>query len=202
VGSTTTLRALLSLLVAVVLTGCTGSDGGRSAASTSPTAAPSALGGPRPARHPVPRAPMDALERPVAARLATRIAPQGLTVDYLDCPRWDRRVPARMTCKGYVDGLVVPVSLRLRAEVAGAAVGFDAHLAAGVVATRRLVEMLVDREGGRADCGDVPAYPARVGSAIVCRIRHGGGSSYVVATVRSRSGEVSVADYRGTGTGR
>jgi hypothetical protein len=139
---------------------------------------------------------MDGLERQVADRLAREVAPQGLTLSYLDCPRWTRRVPARITCRAYVDGLVAKVRVHLRAAVDGKAVGFDADLVDGVIATRRLEQTLERRGATDVDCGDVAAYPAELGTRIVCREQRDGSTRYVVATVTSRSGRVMIADYR------
>lgn len=151
-----------------------------------------AVGGPLPQHHRPPRREMDRLERPVADRLARRIAAEGLRLGYLDCPRWDGTVPSRMTCRAYVDGLVATVPLRLWAV--GRGIGFDAHLGSGVVATRRLERTLLGQGFVDVDCGEVAAYPAQVGSRIVCRVHRGDRRSYVVATVRSRSGQVTIAD--------
>jgi hypothetical protein len=138
---------------------------------------------------------MDRLERPVHERLASQIVGQGLTLQYLDCPRWDGEVPSRMTCRGYVDGVVARVSVHLRAAVAGKAVGFDAKLLDGVIATRNLERTLHQQGWQRPDCGSIAAYPARVGSRIVCRVRRQAVEKYVVATVSSTAGAVMIADY-------
>ena len=162
---------LLPLLAGAVLTGCDDAPAARPAASAHPAATPTALGGPRAAETSPPSTPMDDLERPVHRRLAAQISGQGLTLTYLDCPRWDGTVPTRMVCKGYVDGLVA----------------------------RRKLERTLRRQGWtRADCGDVPAYPAKVGSRIVCHVHRGGDDRYVVATVSDRSGAVMIGDYRGS----
>ena len=189
---------MLPLLVlgALLLSSCHGDPAARPAPTGTAATAPVALGGP--SRPPVapPQRPMDDLERPVHARLAAQLAGQGLTLDYLACPRWRGRVPVRLTCKGYVDGLVAPVAVHLRAAVAGKAVGFDARLLDGVISTRRL-ERTLARQGGReADCGRTPAYPAEVGLRVVCRVTRAGGRRYVVATVTDRSGAVMISDYR------
>jgi hypothetical protein len=189
----------LVLAVVLVLVGC--SDHRAADARDRPTPAPT-LGGSTPRPHPAPRQPMDRLEKPVADRLARQIAPLGLTLAYLDCPHWDRAVPTRMTCRGYVDGLVAQVRVLLEAAVQGRAVDFDAWLAGGVLATANLEETLHDRGWAVVDCGDVAAYPAVVGSRIVCRVQRGRKRAYVVATVRSRSGQVMIADYPGTSTAR
>jgi hypothetical protein len=154
-----------------------------------------ALGGAMPARHRPPTTAMNRLERPVAERLGAQIAGQGLTLEYLDCPPWDSTVPSRMTCRGYVDGIVTPVLVHLRAEAAGKAVDFDARLGAGVIATRNLEATLRDHGWPSVDCGDVAAYPARRGGRIVCRVARAGKPRYVVATVVDRSGRVTIADY-------
>jgi hypothetical protein len=138
---------------------------------------------------------MDDLERPVQRRLAEQVRGQGLSLDYLACPRWDGAVPARMTCTGYVDGLVAPVDVRLEAAVRGRAVDFDARLLDGVIATRRLTDLLRSQGWSGADCGEVAAYPARVGSRIVCRVVRGGEPRFVVATVQARSGRVMISGY-------
>ena len=128
-------------------------------------------------------------------RLAAQVKGQGLTLTYLDCPAWDHEVPTRMVCKGYVDGLVARVVVHLEAAVEGRAVGFDARLLDGVIATGKLERTLRHSGWTRADCGDTPAYPARVGSRIVCHVSRAGDDRYLVATVSDRSGAVMIADY-------
>lgn len=187
---------LLPLLLGAVLSGCNSDPSARPAPSPSPAATPTALGGPAPPRTSPPGRPMDGLERPVHDRLAAQVAGQGLTLTYLDCPRWNGTVPIRIVCKGYVDGLVARVAVHLRAAVEGKAVGFDARLLDGVIATRKLERTLRQQGWSRADCGDVPAYPAKVGSRIVCHVHRAGDDRYVVATVSDRSGAVMIADYR------
>lgn len=142
---------------------------------------------------------MDSLEKPVHARLAAQIAGQGLSLDFLACPPWDGTVPRRLTCRGYVDGLLARVGVHLDAAVQGQAVGFDARLLDGVIATRRLAGTLRDQGWKEVDCGQRAAYPAEVGSRIVCHVRRPGDDRYVVATVSDRSGDVMIADYRPTG---
>jgi len=141
---------------------------------------------------------MNDLERPVRDRLAAQIKGQGLTLTYLDCPAWDHKVPTRMVCKGYVDGLVARVSVHLQAAVEGKAVGFDARLLDGVIATRKLERTLRHNGWSRADCGKAPAYPASVGSRIVCHVTRAGDDRCVVATVSDRSGAVMIGDYGAT----
>jgi hypothetical protein len=203
--------ARLSLLAAAVLAtvlpaGCSrGSAAPHGAAVPRLDAATPRLGGPTPAQQSPPERAMDRLERPVAARLARQVADEGLHLAYLDCPAWDGSLPRSMSCRGYVDGLVVTVRVLLRRAVVGShpEVDFDAHLAGGLVATERLEETLRARGWVRADCGAVPAYPARAGTRIVCKVgRAGGAGRYVVATVRDRSGTVLIADYRAAHAGR
>ena len=188
-------RLLLLPVVALLLAGCNGDPAARPVSSDSPVATPPALGGSRPTRVAPPTAPMDELERPVRDRLAAQVKGQGLTLTYLDCPAWDHEVPTRMVCKGYVDGLVARVVVHLEAAVEGRAVGFDARLLDGVIATGKLERTLRHSGWTRADCGDTPAYPARVGSRIVCHVSRSGDDRYLVATVSDRSGAVMIADY-------
>jgi hypothetical protein len=190
--STTVPLALA--LVALLAQGCTGTSEDKPSAASASMPAPS-LGGVAPHRHPEPTAPMGRLEQQVAARLARQVASQGLTLSYLDCPHWDGRVPARMTCRAYLDGLVVPVRVHLHAVVEGQAVGFDAELADGVIATRKLEETLRRQGWSDPDCGAVAAYPAVAGARIVCRVHRDGASRYVVATVANHAGRVMITDY-------
>lgn len=201
------MRARAAVLLAVtaavavgLLGGCTEDhpgDGGQDGRRSSGSGPAPALGGPTPARHRPPHRAMDALERPVAVRLARQIAAEDLSLDYLDCPHWDGTVPSAMTCRGYVEGLVTRVPVHLLAAK-GRRIVFDARMGTGVVATRRLEDTL--RSGGWSDvdCGDVAAYPAQVGTRIVCRVRRGSEVTYVVATVRSQAGRVTIADYERT----
>jgi hypothetical protein len=190
------------LAVLLLVAGCTDGAPARSAsapgASGGGTPAPR-LGGRLPRATPAPRQAMDRLERPVALRLARQVAHEGLTLSYLDCPRWDGKVPSAMTCRGYLDGLVGVVRVDLRAAVRGRAVSFDARLVHGVIATRVLERTLAGQGRTRADCGDAAAYPAHVGDRIVCRVTRGAVSRYVVATVADRAGEVTIAAYPGAG---
>lgn len=191
-----------AVLLTVLLAGC---SEGRAAPQAAPTASTTPrLGGPSPAWQSPPQRAMDRLERPVAARLARQIASQGLDLAYLDCPDWDGSLPRSMSCRGYVDGLVATVRLLLRRAVVGAhpVVDFDAHLAGGVVATERLEETLRTRGWVQADCGAVPAYPARTGTRIVCKVARPGAGKYVVATVRDSSGTVLIDDYADARAGR
>ncbi|QWZ08946.1 hypothetical protein KRR39_03645 [Nocardioides panacis] len=180
---------------AALLTGCHDQPAPRPAAAPSGQVTP-ALGGRLAAAHRPPDRPMNRLERPVHARLAAQVAGQGLTLTYLDCPPWDGTVPSRMTCTAYVDGVLARVAVHLKAAVEGKAVSFDAKLLDGVIATRNLEATLRRQGWQRADCGDAPAYPATVGSRIVCRVTGSAGGRYVQATVTERSGAVMIADYR------
>ena len=192
---------LLSLAVAaVLLTGCddapVGSASGTPSSSATGVTSPPVVGGEAPREKRPPSRPMDSLEKPVHARLAAQIAGQGLTLAYLECPHWDEMVPRRMTCRGYVDGLVARVAVHLKAAVEGKAVSFDARLLDGVIATRKLETTLRHQGWKEADCGGRAAYPAEVGSRIVCHVRRPGDDRYVVATVSDPSGAVMIADYR------
>ena len=186
---------LVLAAAAALLAGCDDQPAPRPAAAPSSQVTP-ALGGRAVVAHLPPSRPMDRLEKPVHARLAAQVAGQGLTLSYLDCPRWDGAVPIRMTCTAYVDGVLARVAVHLKAAVEGKAVSFDARLLDGVIATRNL-EATLRRQGWQgADCGDAPAYPAVVGSRIVCRVTRPSGDRYVQATVTDRSGAVIIADYR------
>jgi hypothetical protein len=179
---------VVPLLLLVVLGACDGDSGAEPADPA-----------PRPgARAPVPSTPparpMDALEQPVADRLAPELRDEGLSLEYVDCPAWPGEVPFETECTGYVDGVAGEVEVVL-SHGHGGAVEFDARLAEGVVATSRLVDRL-EREGWTGvDCGSTSAYPARLGLRIVCRVHEGGTASYVVATVTDRRGEVEIEDH-------
>jgi hypothetical protein len=101
-----------------------------------------------------------------------------------------------MSCRGYVDGLVAAVQVRLQGTTARQ-VRLDAWLGDGLIATRNLEATVRGLGWVSADCGSAPAYPATVGSRITCRVRRGHRSSFVVATVRTRSGHVAVTAYAG-----
>ena len=174
---------LLPLLVAACASG-----------TAEPAALPSlALGGPSSAPVSPPPGAMDGLERPVAARLSDRLHEEGLTLEHVECPRWHGRVPARLACTAYVDGVIGEVRVEL-SRGAGGGVEFDARMVSGVVSTGRLVDRLVAAGWEDVDCGPAAAYPAVVGSQIVCLVHRGAAASHVVATVTDRRGEVSVAD--------
>jgi hypothetical protein len=193
------LVVAMTVVGVVLLSGCTG-DRSTEASSSQDTQDPAPrLGGRVPEPRSPPHRPMNRLERPLAALLSRRIAHEGLTLEFLDCPRWDGVVPSSIACRGYIDGLVAAVRVHLTAASAGGAVSFDARLAEGMIATRSLEETLVDHGLDRPECGDVPAYPALVGSRITCRVFRSGRVRYIVATVTDRSGEVRIADYRDAG---
>ncbi len=166
-----------------------------------PIVVPPRLGGAAPPHRAAPDRPMNRLEQPVAERLTDRIGSQGLTLDYLACPGWDGAVPSTMSCRAWVDGLVVPVRVHVRGVPHGEGVGFDAWLGDGLVATSKLETTLRRQGWARTDCGDAAAYPATVGSRIVCRVEGSGRTRYVVATVSSRSGAVTITDYHGATAG-
>ena len=185
--------ALASLLL---LAGCT--HGTAAGPGSRPgTASPPRLGAPAPAPVQAPSAPMNKLEKPVAARLAAQVADQGLSLSYLDCPRWSGRVPARMVCRAYLDGVVASVRVHLRAAVAGKAVGFDAALADGIIATRKLERTLRGQGWTSADCGTRAAYAAVVGTRIVCRVQRKAQERFLVARVTDRDGQVMIGAYQG-----
>lgn len=137
---------------------------------------------------------MDYLEKAVDEHLASRLDDEGLSLRYVDCPHWDGRAPSTLTCKGYVDGVVAQVTVALSRGAHGGT-EFDAWLEEGVVSTGRLVDRLERQGYTRVRCGSVPAYPARVGMRIVCRVNERGRSAYLVATVIDRHGAVRIQDY-------
>ncbi|HLN75441.1 MAG TPA: hypothetical protein VK204_00270 [Nocardioidaceae bacterium] len=178
-----TLLSVLTLLV-----GCTGED-----PAPAPREPPR-LGAPSPTPSATPSRPMDGLERSVAGRLASRLHREGLSLEYVDCPPWKGSSRSALRCRGYVDGVVVPVGVKLSRGASGNT-EFDAWLGAGILATSRLTDRL-QREGySDVDCGSVAAYPARLGTRIVCRVTKDGNSRYLVATVTDRHGAVRIQDY-------
>lgn len=158
-----------------------------------PTEAPR-LGAQDPPTSAAPETPMNDLEEPVHTRLAPRLEDDGLTLEYVDCPRWSGTVPAVLECKAYVDGVVGEVEVEL-SKGPGGRVEFDAWLDHGVVATTRLVERLESEGYTDVDCGSTAAYAARLGTRIVCSVREGDDASHVVATVTDRVGHVQIEDY-------
>jgi len=180
----------------LLLSGCSGRSADRS--EDRPPAR--RLGGPPPTAVAPPQGAMSSIERTVAGQLARHLGRDGLTLASLDCPPWDEVLPHRMTCRGYVDGLVAHVRVDLTAS-AGDHVSFGARVTDGLVAVGELERTLRGHGWGAADCGDVAAYPARVGSRIRCRVSGSGRVRYVVATVEDRSGEVTIAAERGAPAG-
>ncbi|HSJ19398.1 MAG TPA: hypothetical protein VK964_02390 [Nocardioidaceae bacterium] len=179
-----------SLLLLGVLAAC-GDDPGDTA---EPARAQPSLGAPAPSSATPPAEPMDHVEEPVAARLAPSLEEEDLTLEYVDCPRWDGVLPANLACKGYVDGVVGEVDVELAKGRKGH-VEFDAWLDQGVVATARLVRRLEDEGYADVDCGRRPAYPAEPGLRIVCRGHAEGEVEHVVATVVDHDGSVRIEDY-------
>lgn len=176
------------LLLLLVLGACSGDPG---SGSGTPGPRPGARG---PAPSTPPTEPMDTLEQPVADRLAPELRDEGLTLQYVDCPPWRGKVPFETECRGYVDGVVGDVEVAL-SHGRGGAVEFDARLGEGVVSVSSLVDRLEDQGWTDVDCGDTPAYPARVGLRIVCRVHERTQASYVVATVTDRRGEVEIVEH-------
>lgn len=198
------LRAVLAAVAGctalLLLTACQG-ESSADMSQAGVYRAPVHLGGPTPASHPVPTRTMDRMERAVADELGEQVAREGLSLDYLDCPTWDRLVPATLTCQGYVDGLVAGVQVTLGKEASEAAPVFDARILTGMISTRALEETLREQGWALPDCGDVPVYPAHVGEQIVCRVERDGRWHYLSATVSATGGEVTIADYLRAGTG-
>jgi hypothetical protein len=189
------LVAAIAVVGVVLLAGCAGDRSDEASSGRDPHGPAPRLRGRLPKLETPPHRPMGRLERQLAARLSRQIAREGLTLEFLDCPRWDGVVPGSMACVGYVDGLVSAVQIRLTASRTGGAVGFDARLSDGLIATRAIERALVDHGLTRPDCGSVAAYPAIVGSRVTCRGLRSGSVEYVVATVVDRAGTVRIADY-------
>ena len=179
-------RRVAPLLVLAVLAGCSDGPAG--------DRRPGSVGGPSSAPSPTPQIPMDRLEQGVADRLADRLARQGLTLEYVDCPPWSGTVPLTVLCDGYVDGVVGEIEVRL-SDGGDGRVEFDAELTAGVVATSRLVRRLEQEGWTGVDCGPRAAYPASPGLRIVCRVHRDGSAQHVAATVTGRRGRVSIEAY-------
>jgi hypothetical protein len=179
-----------SLLFLGTLAGC----GDDPDASADPSAAQPSLGAPAPSSVAPPAQPMDRVEKPVAEQLAPRLEDENLTLEYVDCPRWNGDLPASLVCEGYLDGVVGEVDVELT-EGRDGHVEFDAWLDNGVVATTRLVQRLEAEGYTRVDCGALPAYPATPGLRIVCRGTTEGRVEHVVATVVDADGGVRIEDY-------
>ena len=137
---------------------------------------------------------MDAMEKPIADRLALQVAPQGLHVDYLDCPDWNGKVPAHLNCQGWFDGVRGTVRVTLERDKGGT-VAFDAELEDGVIATKKLVRELAAKGYADIDCGQAPAYPTDIGSTITCAVTDKGMRKHVVATITDGHGGVTIADF-------
>lgn len=155
-----------------------------------PVRAPApSVGGPTPTAK-VPSEPMGELERPIAARLARQLAPQGLHLDHLACPVWNQRLPAELTCTGWFDGVEGTVTVTLSRSSAGT-VAFDAVLREGVIATDRLVHQLTAQGYDNVDCGDATAYAAVVGRSIVCSVARRGSPGFVRVMITDQRGAVT-----------
>lgn len=187
-------RALTCLLL-VLATGCTSGTTG-SAPDPSSTLTPSStprVGGAT-TRAPHPGRPMSRMERYIAGKLASKVVDEGLDLEYLDCPTWGRRMPHTINCEGFFNGVVGEVEVRLDAT-AGGLVAYDAKLTNGVISTRKLVERLEADGYRQVNCGDAPAYPADVGSEVVCSVDKVGDRVFVVARVSDLSGGVLIREY-------
>jgi hypothetical protein len=184
-----------AVLVTFLLGGCS-SERHQARAGQAPTTGriPPKLGGPYVAPAHLPAGPMNRIEKPIAARLAEQARAQGLRLQILDCPPWDTSVPGRLRCMAYLDGIPTPVRVHLAAADDGS-IAFEATLGHGVVATRKLVQELSRHGYTHVDCGNVAAYPSRVGLRVVCQVSHDGDERYVAATVTDRSGGMTISDY-------
>lgn len=172
------------VVAALLLTGC---------APASPPGTEPVAGGPTPTRETPPAAPMDGVERSVTEVLAARVRDDGLTLQYLSCPDWHRRLPAGLTCTGWFDGVQGTVAVRLHAG-RNHSVVYDATLTRGVVATNLLVARLLEDGYVDVDCGTRPAYPATVGENVVCLVTRDGEHGHVVATVTDPDGSVVMTE--------
>ena len=172
-------------MVLALLTFCCAACGGHVAAT------PPALGGPSPAVASVPSTVADPVERPIARTLRRWAARQGLHLDAIRCPAWDRMMPERLPCRAWFDGVPADVRVWLHAMRHGR-VGFEARVLGSVLSTSRLEQRLRTQGYDGADCGKVPAYPVRVGMRLVCRVVRAGAASYVVATVTNAAGAVTI----------
>jgi hypothetical protein len=137
---------------------------------------------------------MDDMEKPIAEKLGHEVAGQGLHVDHLDCPAWDGKVPAELTCTGWFDNVRGTVRVTLTRDQDGS-VAFDAVLQAGVIATKNLVAELRKKGYDDVDCGGAPAYPTEVGSTIICSVSRDAERKFVTVTVTDRRGGVSISDF-------
>lgn len=186
----------------LLLVGCSGGDSesDNPGDSSSPATGSASEGEPRPtlgrtAGTPTdpPARPMARLENAVAVRLRAQVAGQGLRLDYLDCPKWDGMAPQQLICKGYLNGVTADVRVRLTRTTTS--VNFDARLQDPVLATANVERRLREDGYTAIDCGKKPAYPAVVGSEVVCKVSKDGAQKYVVATVLEGSRTVQISDY-------
>ncbi len=137
---------------------------------------------------------MTRVERTIAADLSSRLSEQELSVSHLDCPDFDdAQKPEKVTCQGYVDGVVAGVSVTLWGPPAN--LQYDARLDRGILATANLVRRLAVEGYHQIDCGHRSAYRSIVGDQIICAVTKNDRQKYVVATVTTNSGEVEISDY-------
>jgi hypothetical protein len=162
--------------------------------ASAPQRTPSALGGDRSPGATPPARPMNIVERTIAGDLSSRLSEQQLTLDYLDCPDFDDRSrPQKVTCRGYVDGVLADVRVSLWGPADH--MQYDAMLDDGVLATANLVRRLEAQGYREIDCGERPAYRSHVGDQIICTVVEAARQKYVVATVTTDGGEVEISDY-------
>ena len=187
------------VLLLLALSGCYGGNDPKADRPPSPTSTVSSRpsptpGGDLPASATPPVTPMDDLEQAVAARLDRQVAHEGLHLQYVACPAWHGKAPQRLTCQGYVDGVMTGIHVRL-SRLVGGAVSFQASLARGLVSTAMLEDKLRKDGFAQVDCGTAPAYPSVVGSRVVCAVTKKGHQQFVVAKVTSPSGSVEIRGY-------
>ena len=192
------LGSLLGAALLLAVSGCQAgdSDAGERQPSPSPTVSSPAPtpGGDLPAAATPPAHPMDDLEQAVAARLDRQVAREGLHLQYVACPAWHGKAPQRLTCQGYLDGVITTIHLRL-SRLVGGAISFRARMARGLVSTAMLEAQLRKDGFAQVNCGDAPAYPSVVGSRVVCAVTKQGRKQFVVAQVTSPSGSVMIRGY-------
>ena len=194
------VRVVSAVLVALVVSGCSGTGSGRVTDFPSPTVSGSASrpsptpGSDLPAAATPPAHPMDDLEQAVAARLDRQVIHEGLHLQYVACPAWHGKAPQRLICQGYVDGVMTSIHVRL-SRLVGGAVSFQASLARGLLSTAMLEDKLRKDGFAQVDCGAAPAYPSVVGSRVVCSVTKKGHQQFVIAKVTSPSGSVEIRGY-------
>lgn len=189
------------MVAGLLLVGCSAGDGESAGAGAgSPVPGSASEGEPRPALggaagRPTdpPAKPMARLENAVADRLKGQVAGQGLRLNYLNCPQWDGKAPQQLTCEAYLNGVTADVRVRLTRTTTS--VNFDARLQDGVLATANVERRLRKNGYTATDCGEKPAYPAVVGSEVVCKVSKDGRQKYVVAEVLDGSRTVEISDY-------